>query len=1016
MGYIDLPVVGGGGGGVATVTATAPVASSGGANPDISISQSSAVTDGYLSAVDWSTFNSKQSALTLGNLTELTSSVLTITGGTGAVIGSGTTIQVSQAGVATSGYLSSTDWNTFNNKQPAGTYVTSVGATAPVASSGGTTPTISMAQSSALADGYLSSVDWSTFNAKMTNPMNAAGQIIYGGVAGAPQALAAGTSEYILTSNGTTVEWRINGTGSSGAAYPTNSLIVGKVKPAGFTSQQSIILGTGTTGNVSTGINNILIGHNCGAGITSSTDNVIIGSGAGTSITTSTKNVVIGANANTSTTQSVVIGESAAITAGLTGTVVGCNALSRGNFGCIFGGGSASGTGTSNTIVGVSSGRNNASGSDNIFLGLNVAYQAWTTGSRNVLAGTNSGTVMTTASDNVAIGYLCLDALTTGTNNTCVGSNAGGALTTGKTNVYIGHNAGLLATTSENNVFVGNNAGQSDTSSGANTFIGVNAGQGVTTGNWQVAVGFAALQASTTGVGNTALGFSALRFPVTSNNNTALGYNALRGANVAPGCSDNTGAGYQALTAITTGVDNCAFGSGAGDAVTSGNNLVLIGKNAGGAVTTGVTSVMIGSSAGLVHTTPDRLVLIGDNAGAAMTSGARTIAIGNLALGGTTGTSFTVAIGSQALTSCTGNNNVGIGQAAGINLSSGADNCLIGNNVGRSLATGAADLSTAGSNVIIGSQASGSANNITNGIALGRNSVTNSSAFAVGGISAAIDTVFLGTGAAPTTVAQAVKIQTQSASGTDTDLSTSTLTLAGSRSTGNKDGGAVILSTAPAGASGTTLNAHVERMRVTAAGDVGIGTNAPNVRLDVQNTTAATNTVTNILRVDSQSSGTPAAGIGVGIQMAAETAAGNTEVGVVLEAVTTDVTAGSEDFDFVVKNMAAGAAATETLRVTSVGDTKVTGGNLSVETVGKGLRIKTGTNATAGKETGISSVSTVTINTTAVTASSLIFVQPMNSANTHGFTVDNIVAGTSFDVDFSGNYTGDLAWMIVEPA
>lgn len=51
-----------------------------------------------------------------GNLTEVTSSVLTITGGTGAVL-SGLTIQVKLAATGQSGYISSTDWNTFNNKQ-----------------------------------------------------------------------------------------------------------------------------------------------------------------------------------------------------------------------------------------------------------------------------------------------------------------------------------------------------------------------------------------------------------------------------------------------------------------------------------------------------------------------------------------------------------------------------------------------------------------------------------------------------------------------------------------------------------------------------------------------------------------------------------------------------------------------------------------------------------------------------------------------------------------------------------
>jgi len=54
--------------------------------------------------------------LTKGNLTESTSSVLTISGGTDAVIGTGTTIQVKQASDTQNGYLSSTDWSTFDSK------------------------------------------------------------------------------------------------------------------------------------------------------------------------------------------------------------------------------------------------------------------------------------------------------------------------------------------------------------------------------------------------------------------------------------------------------------------------------------------------------------------------------------------------------------------------------------------------------------------------------------------------------------------------------------------------------------------------------------------------------------------------------------------------------------------------------------------------------------------------------------------------------------------------------------
>jgi hypothetical protein len=97
-------------------------------------------------------------------------------------------------------------------------------------------------------------------------------------------------------------------------------------------------------------------------------------------------------------------------------------------------------------------------------------------------------------------------------------------------------------------------------------------------------------------------------------------------------------------------------------------------------------------------------------------------------------------------------------------------------------------------------------------------------------------------------------------------------------------------------------------------------------------TTATTNAVTQVLRVDSQSSGTPANGIGVGVEFATETAAGNTEVGATIEAITTDVTATSEDFDLSFKTMAAGAAAAERMRVKSTGDFQFNSGYGSVAT------------------------------------------------------------------------------------
>lgn len=60
--------------------------------------------------------DAKEGTVTKGDITEDTSSVLTITGGTNSIIGSGVTIEVAEADASTSGYLTSSDWNTFNGK------------------------------------------------------------------------------------------------------------------------------------------------------------------------------------------------------------------------------------------------------------------------------------------------------------------------------------------------------------------------------------------------------------------------------------------------------------------------------------------------------------------------------------------------------------------------------------------------------------------------------------------------------------------------------------------------------------------------------------------------------------------------------------------------------------------------------------------------------------------------------------------------------------------------------------
>ena len=81
------------------------------------------------------------------------------------------TLTISAAGSLSNGYLTSNDWNTFNNKQHAFT------VSAPVAYDG-ITNILSMPFSTATVDGYLKHGDWSMFNGKQ-DAINVTSPILY---------------------------------------------------------------------------------------------------------------------------------------------------------------------------------------------------------------------------------------------------------------------------------------------------------------------------------------------------------------------------------------------------------------------------------------------------------------------------------------------------------------------------------------------------------------------------------------------------------------------------------------------------------------------------------------------------------------------------------------------------------------------------------------------------------------------------------------------------------------------
>lgn len=106
---------------------------------------------------------------------------------------------------------------------------------------------------------------------------------------------------------------------------------------------------------------------------------------------------------------------------------------------------------------------------------------------------------------------------------------------------------------------------------------------------------------------------------------------------------------------------------------------------------------------------------------------------------------------------------------------------------------------------------------------------------------------------------------------------------------------------------------------------------------------------------------------------------------------------------------------TDTL-VPTTGVLSVDQGSLAITTVGTGLRIKEGTNATMGKTT--LTLGTKTVACTAVTANSRIFLSPVGSPLNLGIQyISSQTAGVGFTITSLNILDGStINWLLVEPA
>ena len=311
---------------------------------------------------------------------------------------------------------------------PAAGGVTSVTASSPLASSGGSTPNISFTGTLGAANGGTGQNTYII------------GDLLYASGVSTLTKRAIGTNGQVLTVS---------------AGVPTWATPTGGVTGAGSSVDSGVVLFSGTGGATlksSASSDGFIYGLRIGRGTNARSTNTVLGASALNSNTTGDRVTAVGYTAlvlNTSGSDNTAVGAFAADnnTTGNQNTAVGSFALD------------ANTTGSRNTGIGYGGCGGMTTASDSIGIG-------WST------IGGNAGTCVAVGNyalfssslsggSHVAIGYNALRNNTSGNSNTAVGYDAGLNITTGTQNACLGQNSGTASspfniTTESFRVVVGN--------------------------------------------------------------------------------------------------------------------------------------------------------------------------------------------------------------------------------------------------------------------------------------------------------------------------------------------------------------------------------------------------------------------------------------------------------------------------------------------------------------------------------------------------------------------------------